>query len=87
MDVFPNPGTGNFYLEVSSPISTRINVLVLDVIGQVVLNQTEEAYSGQYRQALNLSGLGDGIYMVQVNLHDFAGVETFREIKRICLIK
>ncbi len=87
MEIFPNPGSGNFFIELKTPIAAIVRLRVLDILGQLVLTEKENNIPGTMRQTLNLSGLTNGTYMVQVILSDAAGKETFRKTQQVHIIK
>ncbi|HNP99106.1 MAG TPA: choice-of-anchor J domain-containing protein, partial [Bacteroidia bacterium] len=70
VSVYPNPGTGNFYLN-SDIKSSAFLVSVCNTIGQVVF---ESKYSNMINQEMNLSQLPVGQYFVKI-VSD-AGVST-----------
>ncbi len=87
MEIFPNPGSGNFFIELKTPIAATVRLRVLDILGQLVLTEKENSTSGTIRQTLNLSSLTNGTYMVQVILSDAAGKETYRKTQQVHIIK
>ncbi len=87
MEVFPNPGKGNFYIDLKTPSAASVRLHVLDVIGQLVLSEQNQSIAGDQRQVLDLTGMRDGTYMVQAIFSDASGSEIFRKTERVQLVK
>ncbi|HNS12873.1 MAG TPA: T9SS type A sorting domain-containing protein [Bacteroidia bacterium] len=87
MEVFPNPGRGNFYIDFKTPSAASVRIRVLDIIGQMVKREEVQNLTGDQRQALDLTGMRNGAYMVQVILTDASGSEMFRKTVQLQLIK
>jgi Zn-dependent metalloprotease len=63
--VFPNPGEGQFNLLFDQPLSTEVRILVADVLGRALWEQTLAA--GTSRSTLELGGLPIGPYFLQLD--------------------
>ncbi|MFW5892426.1 MAG: T9SS type A sorting domain-containing protein, partial [Bacteroidota bacterium] len=65
--IFPNPSTGNFFVEIKNTLKYDQNTLkIINTSGQVIFKQS----IGQNKQAqtfqINLQDLGTGIYFLQI---------------------
>ncbi|TVR89130.1 MAG: T9SS C-terminal target domain-containing protein [Saprospirales bacterium] len=60
--LYPNPGTGEFTIELDDPLSTSSNLTVIDMLGREV--HREVVSSGMDEIQLSLSGLPSGRYAV-----------------------
>lgn len=73
LQVFPNPGTGNFYVNVASKEPVQVQLRILDIPGRLVWKTAGENPVTQYLYKMDLSRLGAGIYFLEcsfLNKHD-----------------
>lgn len=63
--VYPNPNNGSFTVEFNSESQNNVNIMVHDIRGRVVYNNTF-ANSGLYSGNINLNNAEQGIYLVTV---------------------
>ncbi len=68
VNVFPNPTSGKFTLDITSAEKTTALLTILDVNGQVVRTQSLPAIDGKYSQTVDLYGQVKGVYIVQVKI-------------------
>ncbi len=63
--IFPNPGSGQFTLQLQDPIHIQANdkVCVFDVLGNCVIQQN---LANAANQQIDISGMAKGIYFVEV---------------------
>jgi Secretion system C-terminal sorting domain len=80
LDVQPNPSEGvvGITFRIADPQDVRIEVL--NSLGQQVLTERLNAFSGEYRGSLDLSAFGSGVYVL--NLRTATGVSTQRLVVR-----
>ena len=64
--VLPNPGNGNFRLNISSLKEDLISIKVLNMIGGIVYPVTEIPVKGKLQYLLDLTGQPDGIYFLNI---------------------
>ena len=76
LNVYPNPTTGLLNLEYSLDQGARVNVVISDVVGKVVLERTLEPASGTQRQTLDLNSLSNGIYILKMGAGDHQATRT-----------
>ena len=77
MDVYPNPTTGTFHVNVAAAIAATTTITVINSLGEVVLKRTVNANS---ETTLDLSEYENGLYIIQ---RETAGsVETQRLFKQ-----
>jgi len=66
-DVFPNPNTGMFNLNISlANKKQQVDVRVLNTMGQVMYSDTYREVSGNLKKQIDLSAYSKGIYLVQI---------------------
>jgi len=64
--IYPNPNKGVFTLEVENSKVDDVGIVVLNGLGQEVLNQKISGLSGTYTKEFDFSGLGKGVYQIRV---------------------
>ncbi len=65
--IYPNPASDIVTVDFISTINKTINVSVYDLTGRLVLEEKLYAKEGANKQALNLSSLSKGIYLIECN--------------------
>jgi len=65
-NVYPNPSTGVFNINLTSENSGNVNLSVKNVVGQTVLNKTI-AVSGQTKETISLTDYSAGIYFLTID--------------------
>ena len=63
--VYPNPSNGVFAIEMPASSESVATINVTDALGRVVYNKTEKL-NGAYNGQIDLSNLGNGIYMLNI---------------------
>ncbi|MBL7965148.1 MAG: T9SS type A sorting domain-containing protein [Flavobacteriales bacterium] len=66
--VYPNPNTGVFTLELHLLRDTRVDLTLMDAVGRVVYVGSQAATAGHWRHPMHLEGLPAGIYHLNVDL-------------------
>jgi hypothetical protein len=66
LNVFPNPTTGELFVEYELPAGLTAQVEVLDALGQRVLTTTASTGNGYNREVFDLSGVSDGVYLLNI---------------------
>lgn len=67
VNIYPNPSTGNFTLDVSGMNTTIVDVNITDISGKVVMNESYNTFNGELSTPINISSVEEGIYIVRVN--------------------
>ncbi len=65
-NVFPNPSTGEFNINLSSENSGQVNLTVKNVVGQTVINKSV-AVSGRTKETISLTNYSKGIYFLTID--------------------
>ena len=63
--IFPNPGTGIFYIDLKLPEPLKVNLIITTTLGTEVYN-SEYLYNKDQAYQLDLSSLSAGIYFVRL---------------------
>ena len=64
--IYPNPATQTAWLAIDNPIQQTAKIQVLNVHGQMLLEQTSLLSEGQQTITLPVSNIGDGVYYVAI---------------------
>jgi zinc-dependent metalloproteinase lipoprotein len=62
MDIFPNPSTGSFTVNLTVIQKDNYQVAVKNVLGQVIYTESLTNFKGSYTKQLDLSVYGKGVY-------------------------
>ncbi|MEA3477474.1 MAG: T9SS type A sorting domain-containing protein [Bacteroidota bacterium] len=65
VNVYPNPSTGNVFIEYQTQEATMLNVYVMDLVGQTMMQKELFFDKGKSSHALNLGSLPNGIYIIR----------------------
>ena len=68
MQLYPNPSNGQFTLRFDLKAPAAVQLRLLDMLGRTVYQNKEQAASGRFAKAVNLSSAKAGIYMLQVEI-------------------
>lgn len=66
IDVFPNPGTGNFTLKLSITEKGNYEICLKNVLGQTLSTETLSNFKGDYNKQFDLTTYGKGVYMLSL---------------------
>ena len=66
VSVFPNPGNGEFTLELNSPKSVTADLTVTNNLGMKVYAEKDVVINGKTMKSLNLTGFGSGMYLLNL---------------------
>lgn len=78
VNVYPNPGTGQFWVDFNLPATENATVKVMDYNGRVILENTLNKDSFAARK-INLENYADGFYLLQVETPE--GIYTKKIVK------
>ena len=66
LDVYPNPSRDIFNLVFEAIKKQRIEIRVINVIGEVVFKESLNNYEGKYNEKINLSKYSNGAYFLEI---------------------
>ncbi len=66
LSVYPNPATNQLNLDFNTSLSEKTMIRMMDVTGRVVRTDTYDSTKGMNQYSIDLSGLGNGIYFVEL---------------------
>lgn len=69
LSAYPNPTTGNFNLLFTSKNHGKTALMITDITGRMVLNQTVELVPGEQHVSVNTMSFSPGIYFVKMGEH------------------
>ena len=68
LSIYPNPADGNFNIKIESQQNDKMKVVVTDLLGKVVKNNSDISISqGLNYVPLNLTNVQNGIYFVNIS--------------------
>ena len=67
LNVYPNPNTGMFSIELNDNNSNVLNLLIYNVIGKEVYSDKNITAGKQFTKKINLEGLSNGIYFIRID--------------------
>jgi len=67
VSIYPNPGNGEFLLDMFSPRSVIAEIVISNSLGVVVYREGQIAINGKFRKEIDLTHLGAGIYFMTLN--------------------
>lgn len=66
LEIFPNPNSGKFTLDITSAGVARVNILIYNTLGTVVYSEKEVDLNGKLHKTIDISTLPKGIYHLKV---------------------
>jgi hypothetical protein len=66
--VYPNPASGSATLKIDLKDNSKVELSVMNIVGQVVKSNNTQAQIGENTIQIDLSGLTTGIYLVNVKV-------------------
>ena len=73
---YPNPTTGDFFLEYDLKNSSDITIEVVDIVGQIVYRENFSSSAGHQMHSIDISGNANGIYFVRCSIHSEATLNS-----------
>lgn len=70
MLIYPNPTNGNVILEINFDKLENIIISLYNIIGERVYNETVNNAYGLFQKNINILGLSNGIYFIQIKVAD-----------------
>jgi len=68
LHVFPNPSAGVLYIQPEFNRAVKLDYTLMDVTGKVIFSRNTSLPDGKERQAIDLSTLANGHYVLHVNV-------------------
>ncbi len=70
LNIYPNPTTGLVNVDYNLDQSTSLKAVVTDVVGKTVMTRDLRSAAGAQHQTLDLSNLGNGMYLITLDAGD-----------------
>ncbi|MFM7078700.1 MAG: T9SS type A sorting domain-containing protein, partial [Bacteroidota bacterium] len=70
LNVFPNPTQGKFEVNFDAGGSRDFIIRISETTGKMVLNETYEAFSGEFRKSYDMSKIAKGVYVLEIISND-----------------
>jgi hypothetical protein len=83
VQVYPNPATDEVFIRVEGVKEEKINLAIFDAQGRLCLSEqnSKPATGAVWSQRINVIGLKDGYYIIQVN------TDTYKQQFKLTLIR
>lgn len=75
--VYPVPVYDFLNLRADSEISGELHILVQDIYGRMILQESTEVYRSTDPEQLDVSGIPEGIYLLKIRMNDTVFVKQF----------
>ncbi|MDD4602894.1 MAG: C25 family cysteine peptidase [Bacteroidales bacterium] len=75
IEIFPNPNSGKFKLDITSNSLSKINIFIYNVLGSVVYNENDVRLSSKLLKTIDISALPNGIYHLKIEGEDTSVVK------------
>jgi hypothetical protein len=79
MSIYPNPGSGVYFMKLSAPAVNSYEIKVLNILGKIVQEYKGMIPGNEENIRIDLSQYPDGIYVIQVVVNN--RTETVKIIK------
>ncbi len=66
INIYPNPSTGKLYIDISSEETSEVNIYIMDLLGQIQIEETMIFGQGNSSKTFDLSKLANGLYIVKL---------------------
>lgn len=66
IEIFPNPNSGKFNLDITSGSPEKVNITIINVLGNTVFTEMDVQFSGKLHKTIDISSLSKGIYHLKV---------------------
>jgi hypothetical protein len=64
--VYPNPSKGQFTVELNGDNSSKANIMVTNMMGQIVTQKEVKLIDGKQTMTFNISNQAEGLYLLKV---------------------
>ncbi len=71
LDVYPNPTSGVFNLDINTADNSKLTIKVVSVTGSLVYHEDDLLVNGSVKQQINLSQFAEGVYTVFVSSENY----------------
>lgn len=77
VSLFPNPATTTMALSFTATESGNLNITISDVLGKTVSTKIVDVKTGMFNENINIEGLNEGIYFLELNQNNESKVIRF----------
>ncbi|OFX23212.1 MAG: hypothetical protein A2033_13915 [Bacteroidetes bacterium GWA2_31_9] len=78
--IFPNPVSDNFNVQFNTNIKSEISIIIFNSLGNIVLEENINSYSGKVDQSLKFEDYLPGIYFLQIKSGKFIITKQIKKI-------
>ncbi|WP_237144744.1 T9SS type A sorting domain-containing protein [Pontibacter pamirensis] len=72
--IYPNPSTGVFTVELSNLDTRKVELRIMNVIGNEILRETLTSDDVQFKRTVDLSSFSKGLYYVKIEADNYSTV-------------
>ena len=70
LDVYPNPTSGEFFVNFQSEEIQNIEIKLINTIGEIIYFENLGKFIGEHTHKFNLSDYSKGIYFLEIETND-----------------
>jgi hypothetical protein len=70
LEVYPNPSRDVFNISFTSETQQNLKVRVLNVVGEILIDENLEQFIGEYTKQIDLTNNAKGIYFLEIETND-----------------
>jgi hypothetical protein len=72
--IYPNPSNGVFTISVANLSAKKVELRILNVIGNEIHRETLSRADGQFSRTIDLSGKAKGLYYIKLETDNYSSV-------------
>ena len=80
--IYPNPAVNNLRLAIASPSNEKVTLVVTDLAGRILMQNSTQLVAGDNNLQLNVKGLAKGSYSIKVVCNNGCNSEAVRFVKQ-----
>ncbi len=80
--IYPNPAVNNLRLAIASPNNEKVTLVVTDLAGRIVMQNSTQLVAGDNNLQLNVKGLAKGSYSIKVVCNNGCNSSAERFVKQ-----
>ena len=70
ISIYPNPNNGEFIVDYLKGVSSTHQILIMDILGKVVYNETINEHYKPFKTTVKLQGFEEGVYILRISNKD-----------------
>lgn len=82
LNLYPNPTSGELTLAFESEMSGQVEIFIMDLVGKIILTETNTVTNGSVKLNYNISDYNNGMYIMSIRNIENGKMESIRFIKQ-----